>query len=739
MRCSQVADSGTKLALLLVLLVGASNWSAADQIHCTLSFSPANGTAPLTTSATGTCTGGAKRMKLTLNWGDGSQPASSGKKNIQAQHTYSSAGTYTAVLTAKDSQGQTASATRDVTASNHKPKNRPPTCQFSVTPSSGAAPLQVTGQGSCSDPDGNLASTSIAWGDGSTTPGDSGTHTYAGAGTFTATLTGTDKDGAQGSASKQVAVTVPANRPPTCSLTISNSSGTAPVAVNATAACADPEGALSSVLLDFGDGFYAGTASGSHTYGSAGTFVVSAVALDKAGNASSPAQQTVTVSAPPAIFAGISNGQVAQYDKLGNRLSTLDSRLGGSMTGMAFDAVGNLYATAFTAAKVAKFANGVSAGTFGSQFNCKPESIAFDHAGNAYVGQAGCSHALLKFDSYGNLITSYQVATEQTGSDWIDIAPDGCTLYYASEGASVLRYNVCTRQQLPAMSSALKRALSLRILADGGAVVANLTNIIRLDSAGRAVTTYDAPGDDCWASLTLDDDGASFWAADYCTSDIARFELSSPAPVFQFKSGTAANTVFGIAVRAAAPAANPAGPLVASTPKATVSAGQTASYSLAFAPARAASGETVSFSCANLPANTDCSFSPASVTASSSGASTTLTITTQRATAGLVPLTGVRNVFALLLPGLPLLLMVAPLRRRSGRGRRILAAAVFTLLLILLACGGGGGGGSSPAPTTPSSAPSGSGTTPSGTYSVIVRATSNNNLQSSTPVTLIVQ
>ncbi len=737
MKCSHIAKIGIPLALGLLLLLGSVHPATADdqgQIQCSLTLSPASGPAPLTTNASGACSGG-KRLKLTLAWGDGSHSATSSKNNIHAQHTYASPGSYTAVLTAQDSQGNSGKAAQAVNASKHK--SRPPDCQFSVTPTAGNAPLQVSGQGSCSAPDGNLASTSIAWGDGATSAGDSGTHTYQQAGTFIATLTGTDTTGAQGSASQKITVAGPANRPPTCSLSLSNSAGTAPVAVSAAANCSDPEGALTRVLLDFGDGFYAGTANASHTYGAAGTFVVSAIAFDQAGNASNPAQQTVTVSAPASIYAGIANGQVAQYDKLGNRLSVQDSRLGGSMTGMAFDAVGKLYATAFTAATVASFANGAFAGTFGSQYNCKPESIAFDSAGNAYVGQAGCSHALLKFDAYGNLITSYPVATEETGSDWIDIAPDGCTIFYASEGKSILRYNVCTRQQLPAFSTALTKALSLRILPDGGVVMANLTNLMRLDSAGRVVTTYDAPGEDCWAALTLDDDGASFWAADYCTSDIARFELASPSPVMQFKSGTAANTVFGVVVRPASGAPTPAGPFVASSAQATVSAGQSASYSLTFSPAGAASGQTFSFSCANLPANSDCSFSPASVAASSAGASTTLTINTQRATAALLPFPWTRYAFALLLPsGLPLLLAASPCRR-SRRSRRILALAAFLLLLVLLACGGGGGS-SSPAPATPTSAPTGSGTTPSGSYTVIVRATSG-NLQSSTPVTLVVQ
>lgn len=509
--------------------------------------------------------------------------------------------------------------------------------------------------------------------------------------------------------------------------------------VSATANCSDPENALSAVLLDFGDGFYVASPNSSHTYATAGTFTITATASDKSGNVSQPATQTVTLTATPSIYAGISNGQVAQYDKLGNRLATLNSGMGGSMTGMAFDAAGNLYATAFTAAAVAKFSDGALAGTFGSQYNCKPESIVFDSAGNAYVGQAGCSHLLLKFDAFGNLITSYNVATEQTGSDWIDIGSDQCTIYYASEGASVLRYNVCNRQQLSPLTSSIKKALSLRVLPDGGAIVADLTDIIRVNAQGTPVRTYDAAGEDCWSSLTLDDDGTSFWASDYCTSDIVRFNLDSSAPVFQFKSGTPPNTVFGVAVRGASASMSPAGPLVASPAKASINAGQSATFTVAFSPADAASGQTFTFTCAELPVGAQCAFSPGSATANGSGISTTVTISTHAATAALQ--FGARNFFALLLtPAFPFLLIALPRRGRKRKTALIMGVVLLLLTLCaMVACGGGGSSNSSPPPpTTPSSTPTANGSTPTGTYIVLVRATGG-NMQSVTPVTLTVQ
>jgi hypothetical protein len=85
-------------------------------------------------------------------------------------------------------------------------------------------------------------------------------------------------------------------------------------------------------------------------------------------------------------------------------IATLDTGQASTETaGMAFDASGNLYATVFAAQNVVKFdRSGTLQGTFGSGYNLDPESILFDSAGNAYVGQADGLHQVLKFDSAGN-------------------------------------------------------------------------------------------------------------------------------------------------------------------------------------------------------------------------------------------------------------------------------------------------------------------------------------------------
>ena len=61
--------------------------------------------------------------------------------------------------------------------------------------------------------------------------------------------------------------------------------------------------------------------------------------------------------------------------------------------------------------------------------NCNPTSLARDSAaGNLFVGQADCSGDVLKFSPSGALLANFRVAAENHGAEWIDLAPDNCTL-----------------------------------------------------------------------------------------------------------------------------------------------------------------------------------------------------------------------------------------------------------------------------------------------------------------------
>ncbi len=488
------------------------------------------------------------------------------------------------------------------------------------------------------------------------------------------------------------------------------------------------------MFVGLGDGYYQSGGSTTHTYLEGGTFAVSVHANDSAGN-SAVGNTSVSIKEPSSIFVGINHGQVKEFGKDGSFLRTLNTNQGGSTTGMGFDVLGHLYVTNFTADSVSKFGGGGNLiGTFGSGYNCKPESIVFDKAGNVYVGETGCSHALLKFDAYGNLRASYKVTTEVKGSDWIDLASDQCTLYYTSQGKSVFRYNICNQQQLTPLATDLDTGLAIRVLPDNGALVANLHNVVRLDSNGNIVTTYDAPGEDCWSGLTLDSDGSSFWAADYCTSDVFRFDIDSGRQLFEFNTGTPPNTVFAVATLVP-PTSSSAGAFFATQGSASIFTGQAASYTLSFEPTREAEGQTFTFSCANLPIGASCVFSPSSVTAHGHMVST-LTIQTTLASAEISP---VRKrlipVYALILPILGLVLVPSC---RGWKRNRIALCILLLVIAQLAGCNGATNGSSSnPAPAAAPPTP-GNGTTPSGTYSVVLHATSP-SLQSSTVVQLPVQ
>jgi hypothetical protein len=168
--------------------------------------------------------------------------------------------------------------------------------------------------------------------------------------------------------------------------------------------------------------------------------------------------------------------------------------------------------------------------------------------------------------------------------------------------------------------------------------------------------------------------------------------------------------------------------LSASPGSAAVSAGQSASYTITVTPQNGFTG-TVSLTCSGGPSQSQCSVTPASVTA---GSTATLTVSTTAASAGLLHPGRTLPLYAMwiVLPGMAL---VAAGRAAGSRKRRMLLLLFLTGLMgfIALQVSCGGGGSSSPPPPS-------AGGTPAGTYTITVTAISGTT-QSSVPVTLTVQ
>jgi len=281
------------------------------------------------------------------------------------------------------------------------------------------------------------------------------------------------------------------------------------------------------------------------------------------------------------VFAGVGTGEIRHLSPTGTLIESLDTGTTcNEQLGMAFDSAGNLYATsAFgCTATVVKFDNqGGLIGPFGSGYSSSTESVAIDAAGNVYVGQPDGTSDVLKFDSAGTPLDSFDVPVQNRGSDWIDLAGDQCTLFYTSEGNNILRYDVCTDAPLANfnVASLPDNAYALRILPDGGVLVSNTSVAIRLDSSGNQVQTYTPSiAASLLFALNLDPDGTSFWTADYSTGNVFKFDIASGTELLTFN--VAPNTsLSGLAVFGEVTAAQPT-PTPSPTPSPTPTATATA-------------------------------------------------------------------------------------------------------------------------------------------------------------------
>jgi len=131
---------------------------------------------------------------------------------------------------------------------------------------------------------------------------------------------------------------------------------------------------------------------------------------------------------------------------------------------------------------------------------------------------------------------------------------------------------------------------------------------------------------------------------------------------------------------------------------------------------------TISLACTGLPSEAACRFVPATITANGTPSTTTaaITVTTTAATTTAAAVTRSPRPYLLTdwMIGMGLLFSVALV---SGKQRRVRGACMLlmlTLVVVVPGCGGGGGGGGGNQGPPPNAG------TPTGTYSIVVSATS---------------
>jgi parallel beta-helix repeat protein len=239
-----------------------------------------------------------------FDFGDGS-PTIGPQPGATATHTYTVPGTYTVMVTVRDTAGLSSIVTATATV-----RDDPPNASLLVEPASGSVPLVVGADASAStDTDATpIASYSFDFGDGSAMVGPqsepTASHIYATSGTYTVTVTVTDTANQSSTATRSVSAFPVGDAPPDARLAVSPDSGPIDLQVTADASASTDNDAtpIDTYRFTFGDGSPAvgpqPGPSADHTYTTPGTYTVTVTVTDTAG-LSSTATATVTVRDDP--------------------------------------------------------------------------------------------------------------------------------------------------------------------------------------------------------------------------------------------------------------------------------------------------------------------------------------------------------------------------------------------------------------------------------------------------------
>ncbi len=198
-------------------------------------------------------------------FGDGTTATTSAATTI---HTYNSTGTFSVTVTVADSAGKTATSSVSVTVN----------ARLTVTAVATPNPTEISvAVGSTAPTTGGLGTPTCKWtfGDSGTANTCSASHTYIGAGTFTAIVTATDDLGV--TATNNTTITVSPKLTVTMTTSTSN-----PVVGQSLTFTATPSGGVGTATCtwNFGDNTTGSGCSTIHTYTTSGTFTATVTATD---------------------------------------------------------------------------------------------------------------------------------------------------------------------------------------------------------------------------------------------------------------------------------------------------------------------------------------------------------------------------------------------------------------------------------------------------------------------------
>lgn len=292
------------VAVVMVAFIGGSCVpETTNQLPVAVaSADPSTGIAPLTVefSSAGSNDPDGLITAFLWNFGDGDT-----SQDANPTHVYADPGTYVASLKVTDNSGGTRTTT--VTVEVTGPGNQAPTAVIAADPTTGTAPLSVDFDGSGStDPESGPLTYLWDFGDGGSSTDAVVTHEYTDPGNYTVTLTVTDDQLADGSATTTISVGAPPNLPPVAAAQADATSGNVPLVVNFTSTGSDDlDGTIENFAWTFGDGNVGSGPAPTHTYTVPGDYTATLTVTDDDGETDTA---TVDITAKGALAAPTSGG-----------------------------------------------------------------------------------------------------------------------------------------------------------------------------------------------------------------------------------------------------------------------------------------------------------------------------------------------------------------------------------------------------------------------------------------------
>lgn len=258
----------TTLTLLLGALSGCDLFNKDDETEApeaSFTVNETSGTAPVTITFTDTSDDGSDDIYQWLwEFGDGNT------SNLQnPQHDYPIPGTYTVSLTVTSEDGADTETRTDLISV----EALPPVAAFSISATTGDAPLTVTFSNESTQGTGTINQWAWDFGDGNTSTDSSPEHIYTEPGEYTVSLTVSDEYSSHSVTASEPVVVLEV--PPEAAMDVSATSGDMPFSVTFTDTSSAGSGEITAWLWDFGDGTTSDEASPSHIYTEAGVYTVS--------------------------------------------------------------------------------------------------------------------------------------------------------------------------------------------------------------------------------------------------------------------------------------------------------------------------------------------------------------------------------------------------------------------------------------------------------------------------------